>query len=68
MYRRPKFLEILHEIRQEMARETDYEIDSFARMVRQNEVQDEIESEDIFESLVLEEVSKTKDQRPKTRK
>ena len=30
MYRRPKFLEILLEIRQEMALEADYDVDLFA--------------------------------------
>ena len=34
MYRRPKFLEVLLEIRQEMARESDYDVDLFAEMVR----------------------------------
>ena len=34
MYRRPKFLEVLIEIRQEMAREADYDIDLFAEQVR----------------------------------
>jgi len=34
MYRRPKFLEILLEIRQEMSREADYDVDLFAEMVR----------------------------------
>lgn len=34
MYRRPKFLEVLLEIRQEMAREADYDVDLFAEMVR----------------------------------
>lgn len=34
MYRRPKFLEILLEIRQDMAREADYDVDLFAEMVR----------------------------------
>ncbi len=34
MYRRPKFLEILLEIRQEMSREADYDIDLFAEMAR----------------------------------
>ncbi len=34
MYRRPKFLEVLIEIRQEMAREADYDVDFFAEMVR----------------------------------
>jgi hypothetical protein len=34
MYRRPKFLEVLLEIRQEMARQADYDVDLFAEMVR----------------------------------
>jgi len=34
MYRRPKFLEILLEIRQEMSREADYDVDLFAEMTR----------------------------------
>ncbi len=34
MYRRPKFLEILHTIREEMSREVDYDVDLFAEMVR----------------------------------
>ena len=34
MYRRPKFLEILIEIRQEMSREVDYDVDLFAEMIR----------------------------------
>ena len=34
MYRRPRFLEELHAIREEMARECDYDVDLFAEMVR----------------------------------
>lgn len=34
MYRRPKFLEILLDIRQEMSRFADYDMDLFAEMVR----------------------------------
>jgi hypothetical protein len=34
MYRRPKFLEILISIREEMAREADYDTDLFAELVR----------------------------------
>ena len=37
MYRRPKFLEVLHSIREEMSREADYDVDLFAEMVRSNE-------------------------------
>ena len=34
MYRRPKFLEVLHTIREEMSREVDYDVDLFSEMVR----------------------------------
>ncbi len=34
MYRRPKFLEVLLAIREEMSREVDYDVDLFAEMVR----------------------------------
>ena len=34
MYRKPRFLEELHAIREEMSRECDYDVDLFAEMVR----------------------------------
>lgn len=34
MYRRPKFLEILIDIRREMALESDYDVELFAEMAR----------------------------------
>jgi hypothetical protein len=34
MYRRPKFLEVLHAIREQMSRDVDYDVDLFAEMVR----------------------------------
>ena len=34
MYRRPKFLEALLEIRREMAREADYDVDLFTEIAR----------------------------------
>ena len=34
MYRKPKFLEELHMIREEMSREADYDVDLFTEMVR----------------------------------
>ena len=37
MYRRPKFLEVLHEIREEMSREADYDVDLFAELARTGE-------------------------------
>ena len=40
MYRRPKFLEILIEIRQEMSRSADYDMDLFAEMIRSGKFPD----------------------------
>jgi hypothetical protein len=34
MYRRPKFLTVLHKIREAMSRDADYDVDLFAEMVR----------------------------------
>ncbi len=34
MYRKPKFLEVLHAIREEMSRDADYDVDLFTEMVR----------------------------------
>ena len=34
MYRKPRFLEVLHEIREEMSRDADYDVELFAEMVR----------------------------------
>ncbi len=34
MYRRPRFLEMLHAVREEMSREADYDVELFAEMAR----------------------------------
>lgn len=34
MYPRPRFLQVLHTIREEMSREADYDMELFAEMVR----------------------------------
>ena len=34
MYRKPRFLEELHAIREEMSRQADYDVELFAEMVR----------------------------------
>jgi hypothetical protein len=34
MYRKPRFLEELHAIREEMSRDCDYDVDLFSEMVR----------------------------------
>ena len=36
MYRKPRFLEVLHAIREEMSREADYDVDLFTEMIRSN--------------------------------
>ena len=44
MYRRPKFLEVLLDIRREMAHEVDYDTDLFAEMIRNGRHTDETTS------------------------
>jgi len=34
MYRKPRFLKVLHAIREEMSREVDYDVDLFAEKIR----------------------------------
>ncbi len=46
MYRRPRFLEVLLEIRQDMSREADYDVDLFAEMVRSGKFSDVEENSD----------------------
>lgn len=38
MYRRPKFLEILLEIREQMSRDADFDTDLFVEMVRSGKI------------------------------
>jgi hypothetical protein len=38
MYRRPKFLEILLEIREQMSRDADFDVDLFAELVRSGKI------------------------------
>ena len=45
MYRRPKFLELLLEIRQTMSREADYDVDLFAEMIRSGKFEDQSAAE-----------------------
>lgn len=65
MYRRPKFLEVLHEIREEMSREAHYDIDLFVQMVRKgNEARDKGQGtrDEIVnvETLAIKDLSKIK--------
>ena len=54
MYRRPKFLEVLLQIREQMAREADYDVDRFAEMVRSgNHESSEISLTDQAEPAVV---------------
>ncbi|MCS7158209.1 MAG: hypothetical protein N0A16_10830 [Blastocatellia bacterium] len=41
MYRKPKFLEALHAVREQMARECDYDMDLFIQMLRRESPPDE---------------------------
>ena len=38
MYRKPRFLTVLHAIREEMSREVDYDVDLFAEKIRAGEL------------------------------
>ncbi len=44
MYRRPKFLEILLEIREQMSRDSDFDADLFAEMVRSGKISNQEKS------------------------
>lgn len=72
MYRRPKFLEVLHEIRQEMSREADYDVDLFAEMVREGNqpklADRRTGGEHILQPLVFEVLSNPSNESPKTKK
>ena len=47
MYRRPKFLEVLLEIRHEMAQEVDYDSDLFAEMIRSGRHTEQVKSQSL---------------------
>jgi hypothetical protein len=47
MYRKPKFLEVLHAVREQMARECDYDMDLFIQMIRRAAKPDENPSEPV---------------------
>lgn len=54
MYRRPKFLEVLLEIRQEMSREADYDVDLFAEMIRSDKFAKQLKRHGLDESKEAE--------------
>ncbi|MCD9185402.1 MAG: hypothetical protein LUM44_03150 [Pyrinomonadaceae bacterium] len=63
MYRRPKFLEVLLDIRQEMARQADYDVDLFAEMVRSGKFLSEGKSLHSVEIETVANKSKAKSKR-----
>ncbi len=71
LYRRPKFLEILHEIREGMSREVDYDVDLFAETIRtgkkQNKDRNENKSYNGIESAAFENPAETDKTHPKTK-
>lgn len=64
MYRRPKFLEVLIEIRQEMAREADFDTDLFAEMIRSGRKADGQPAHSIIEKTEKDEPEKKSAKRP----
>lgn len=44
MYRRPKFLEVLHEIREQMSREANYDVIALADAIRNGARENESEN------------------------
>ncbi len=58
MYRRPKFLEVLLEVRQKMSREADYDVDLFAEMVRSGKFSTDPNGYDLSDSKPDTEKSK----------
>lgn len=70
MYRRPKFLEIIDEIRQEMSREADYDVDLFAEMIRHGQSKAQmINNNKVYslQTLVFDELPKIEKQKSKTK-
>ena len=65
MYRRPKFLEVLLEIRQEMAREADYDVDLFTEMIRAGSFSDDKTTYKLTEDSDSE-TNRPKNRKPKT--
>jgi len=51
MYRRSKFLEVLLDIRQQMARDADYDVDLFAEMIRSGRISKPAAINDTGESI-----------------
>ncbi|MEP7037183.1 MAG: hypothetical protein ABI891_02475 [Acidobacteriota bacterium] len=60
MYRRPKFLEVLLEIRQEMSREADYDVDLFAEMIRSGKFSSDGNRHNLTDSKTDTEKTKSK--------
>jgi hypothetical protein len=54
MYRRPKFLEVLLDIRRQMSRSADYDVDLFSEMIRSGSFSDDENSYDLGEDKKAE--------------
>ena len=66
MYRKPRFLEELHAIREEMSRDSDYDMDLFAEMVRsgvrpQNGLARNLRNQHLYDATVETNLSGTND-------
>ncbi len=70
MYRKPRFLEVLHAIREEMSREADYDVELFAEIARTGELPAHGPTRNIrgFRTRVPRAEEQTKDATPKERK
>lgn len=66
MYRRPKFLEVLLKIRQDMSREADYDVDLFAEMVRSGSFQNDENGYDLNENVKNKESEKIQNPKSET--
>lgn len=60
MYRRPKFLQILLEIREQMSRDVDYDVDLFVETVRSGTIVAKIDKSLEKKSSMKRKTKKTK--------
>jgi hypothetical protein len=50
MYRKPQFLQTLHEVRQRMSRECDYDIDLFVQKLQMAHAEDGLQARETLSS------------------
>ncbi|HMQ05024.1 MAG TPA: hypothetical protein PKD26_13980 [Pyrinomonadaceae bacterium] len=68
MYRRPRFLEVLIRIREEMAREADYDTDLFAELVRTGRKTNSRKAHSLSEGLNGEALERKTEERTKRKR